>query len=140
MALWTKASLCGESSLSEQSLPRTPSWLKLNPCNLCPRYQWNLWFKIGKKSSDFQSKTLIPQNKNQNFQKFLTCFTKSSYENHEPIFEIFFRIKSAGSSNYRGSVFLLPEFTPSVCLLVCLPGATFFASGQKMPNSKIVQT
>ena len=28
MALWTKAGLCGESSLSEQSLPRTLSWLK----------------------------------------------------------------------------------------------------------------
>jgi len=34
----------------------------------------------------------------------------------------FFRIKSAGSSNYRGSVFLLPEFTPGVCLLAFLPG------------------
>ena len=29
----------------------------------------------------------------------------SSYENHEPIFEDFFRIKSAGSSNYRGATF-----------------------------------
>jgi hypothetical protein len=28
LALWTKASLCGKSSLSEQSLPRTPSRLK----------------------------------------------------------------------------------------------------------------
>ena len=34
MALWTKASLCGKSSLSEQSLPRTPSWQKQNQCNL----------------------------------------------------------------------------------------------------------
>jgi len=33
MALWTKASLCGESLLSEQSLPRTPSWLKHNLSN-----------------------------------------------------------------------------------------------------------
>ena len=57
----------------------------------------------------------------------------SSYENPKSIFEDFFRIKYAGSSNYRGSVFLLPEFTPSVCLLAfeftlgvcllaCLPG------------------
>jgi hypothetical protein len=29
----------------------------------------------------------------------------SSYENNEPIFEDFFRIKSAGSSNYRGTCF-----------------------------------
>jgi len=48
----------------------------------------------------------------------------------------FFRIKSAGSSNYRGSVFLLPEFTPGVCLLAFLPGAAFFAFGQKKPNTK----
>ncbi len=61
----------------------------------------------------------------------------SSYENHEPIFEDFFRIKSAGSSNYRGSVFLLPEFTPGVCLLAFLPGATFFASGKKQPNIEV---
>ena len=59
----------------------------------------------------FQSKTLIPKNKNQIFQKFLTYFPKSTYDNLESIFEYFFRIKSAGSSNYRGSVFLLPEFT-----------------------------
>jgi len=31
---WTKASLCAESSLSEQSLPRTPSCLK-SVCVLC---------------------------------------------------------------------------------------------------------
>jgi len=52
-----------------------------------------------------QSKTLIPQSKNQIFQKFLTYFPKSSYENHEPVFENFFRIKNAGSSNYRGAAF-----------------------------------
>ena len=40
MALWTKAGLCGESSLSEQCLPRTPSWLK-TLCNL-----WNPWLII----------------------------------------------------------------------------------------------
>ncbi len=64
MALWTKASLCGKSSLLEQSLPRTPSRQKQNQCNLrnlrlknsclcvfvainpqnlrnlCPRYPW----------------------------------------------------------------------------------------------------
>ncbi len=45
--------------------------------------------------------------------------------NRESKIEDFFRIKYAGSSNYRGSVFLLPEFTPGVCLLAFLPGATF---------------
>jgi len=44
---------------------------------------------------------------------------RSSYENHESIFEDFFRIKIAGSSNYRG--------------------ATFFASGKKQPNTKSQQ-
>ena len=34
MVLWSMANLCGESVLSEQSLPRTPSWLNklsINP-------------------------------------------------------------------------------------------------------------
>ncbi len=64
--------------------------------------------KIGKISAIFQSKTLIPQNKNEIFKKFLTYFPKSSYENHKSIFEDFFRIKHAGSSNYRGDCFSLP--------------------------------
>jgi len=51
-------------------------------------------------------------------KKFLTYFLKSSYENHESIFEYFFRIKSAGSSNYRG--------------------ATFSPPAKNMPNTKIV--
>ncbi len=38
------------------------------------------WFKIGKNSVKNQSKALIPQNKNENFQKFLTYFPKTSYE------------------------------------------------------------
>jgi len=73
-----------------------------------------LGVKIGKILVRNQSKTLIPQNKNQNFQKILTYCSKSSYENPESPIEDFFRIKSAGSSNYRG-----------------LP---FFASGKKTPN------
>jgi len=36
--------------------------------------------KIGKNSARNQSKTLIPQNKNQIFQKFLSSFPKTSYE------------------------------------------------------------
>ncbi len=65
-----------------------------------------------------QSKTLIPQNKYQIFQIFLTALLTSSYENHESRIEDFFRIKSAGSSNYRGT--------------------TFFASGNKKTNTKLV--
>jgi hypothetical protein len=47
MALWTKATLCGKSSLLEQSLPRTPS----RPIQSLPTYQVgprnlrNLWLK-----------------------------------------------------------------------------------------------
>ncbi len=70
--------------------------------------------KIGKISTFFQSKTLIPSSKNQIFQKFLTVLLTSSYETLKLRIEDFFRIKSAGSSNYRG--------------------ATFFASGNKKIN------
>ncbi len=38
------------------------------------------WFKIGKISTFFQPKALIPASKNQIFQKFLTYFPKTSYE------------------------------------------------------------
>ncbi len=38
------------------------------------------WFKIGKISTIFQSKTLIPKHKNQIFHKFLSSFPKTSYE------------------------------------------------------------
>ncbi len=38
------------------------------------------WFKIGKISEIFQSKALIPRNKNKNFQNFLTVLPASSYE------------------------------------------------------------
>jgi len=79
--------------------------------------EWIRGVKIGKILTKNQSKTLIPSNKNQNFQKFLTTLLTSSYKNLESIFENFFRIKSAGSSNYRG--------------------AAFFASGKKMPNTNI---
>jgi len=65
---------------------------------------------------NFQSKTMVPQGKNKFFKKFLTYLHTSSYENIEPRIEDFFRIKSAGSSNYRG--------------------AAFFASGNKKPNTK----
>ena len=41
------------------------------------------------------------------------------------------------SSVEGGSVFLLPEFTPGVCLLAFLPGAAFFAFGKKMSNTNI---
>ena len=43
MALWTKACLCVKSSLLEQSLPRTPSRLKQNQCNLRNLRLKNSW-------------------------------------------------------------------------------------------------
>ncbi len=42
--------------------------------------EWIRGVKIGNISISFQSKTLIPQNKNQIFQRFLTYFPKTSYE------------------------------------------------------------
>jgi hypothetical protein len=75
----------------------------------CPeRSRMDPWFKIGDFSISFQSKTLIPNNKNQSFQKFLTVFITLSYESRQSIFEDFFRIKSAGGSNYRGATFSPP--------------------------------
>ncbi len=68
------------------------------------------------------------------FKYFLTALPASSYENNESRIEVFFRIKRAGSSNYRGSVFLLPEFTPSVCLLAFLSGATFSPQPGTVPG------
>ena len=85
---------------------------------LCLESRVLISVKIGKNSARNQSKTLIPQSKNQIFWKFLTALLTSSYENPESRIEDYFRIKSAGSSNYRG--------------------ATFLASGNKKTNSKLV--
>jgi len=72
------------------------------------------------------------------YKIFLTALPASSYENPESPIEDFFHIKSAGSSNYRGSVFLLPEFTrvyPRVylhgssageCVLTCFSAGGYF--------------
>jgi len=60
---------------------------------------------MGKILAKNQPKARVPSNKNQNFQNFLTYFPTSSYENPESRIEDFFRIKSAGSSNYRGASF-----------------------------------
>ncbi len=57
-----------------------------------------------------------------------------SYSDYVVVGKDVFRIKSADSSNYRGSVFLLPEFTPGVCLLAFLPGATFFRLSPARPE------
>jgi len=60
---------------------------------------------MGKISVNFQPKAQVPQTKNKIFQKFLTTLLKLSYDNNESKIEDFFRIKSAGSSNYRGAAF-----------------------------------
>ncbi len=90
--------------------------------------------KIGKNSPRNQPKTLIPQGKNKKKQNFFIAYSVTSYSDYVVVGKDFFRIKRAATSNYRGSVFLIPEFTPSVCslaleftlgvcLLACLPGA-----------------
>ena len=82
-----------------------PSFLCLASCVL-------LSVKIGKIFRQFfNQKRGYPLIKIRFFKIFLTALLTSSYENPESEIEDFFRIKSAGSSNYRGSVFLLPEFT-----------------------------
>ncbi len=106
--------------------------------------------KIGKNSARNQSKALIPQSKNQIFQKFLSSFTKTSYERRATrngyifVSNVQLRLIIEGVFFYSLS---LPEFIrvyPSlspvvltrlfcrgVCayLLVCRgSGATFFPS------------
>ena len=82
--------------------------------------------KIGNIFRQFSIKNAdTSEQKNKIFKYSLTYFPKSSYENNESIFEDFFHIKSAGSSNYRGSVFYslsLPEFIPGCTYTALLPG------------------
>jgi hypothetical protein len=56
-------------------------------------------------SSIFDQKRGYLRAKIKFFKNFLTALTASSYENPESRIEDFFRIKSAGSSNYRGATF-----------------------------------
>ncbi len=97
--------------------------------------------KIGKISTFFQSKTLIPSSKNQIFQKFLTALPASSYERRATkngyIFVSNVQLRliiEPVLSSVEGGVFFYPEFTPSVCSLAFLSGA----SGKKKRNSKLV--
>ncbi len=101
------------------------------------------WFKIGKNSVKNQSKALIPQNKNENFQKFLTYFPKTSYERRATRNGYIFVSKAqvaliiealaleftqslsprAPLDSQQGNVSSLAfEFTLGVCLLAFLPG------------------
>ncbi len=101
-----------------------------NLCNLCPcalgnRYPWSLsWAKSNgsvalrwvKFSVSFQPKTLIPQSKNQIFQIFFNSLSQNELRATSDEKRLYFRIKCAATSNYRGSVFL--------------------PSGKKQPNTK----
>ncbi len=83
--------------------------------------------KIGKNSARNQSKTLIPQNKNQIFQIFLTYFPKTSYERRAT------RNCYIFVSNVQVALIieaLALEFTLDVSSLAFLSGA----SGKKKPN------
>ena len=66
-------------------LPRTATsrWQQFSikyRVNLCLESRVLISVKIGKNSARNQPKTLIPKHKNQIFQKFLTHFLKTSYE------------------------------------------------------------
>ena len=80
--------------------------------------EWIRGVKIGKNSPSFQSKTLIPQNKNQKFFKILTYCPKSSYE------------RRATGNGYI--------FATKVHVALIIEAYLFFASGQKKPNYKLV--
>ncbi len=86
--------------------------------------------KIGKNSARNQSKALIPQSKNQIFQRFLTHFPKTSYERRATrngyIFVSNVQLRliiEALALEFTLDVSSLAfEFTLGVCLLACLPG------------------
>jgi len=52
-----------------------------------------------------QPKTLIPQGKNKKKQNFFIAYSVTNYSDYVVVGKDFFRIKSAGSSNYRGATF-----------------------------------
>jgi len=82
--------------------------------------------KIGKILTKNQSKTLIPQNKNQIFLKILTYCPKSSYENLESPIEYFFQSNVQVALIIEGLFFYslsLPEFIPGCTYTALLPGA-----------------
>jgi len=83
--------------------------------------------KIGKNSARNQSKALIPQSKNQNFQKFLSSFPKTSYERRETRNGYIFASKAQVALIIEA---LALEFTLDVSSLAFLSGA----SGNKKTN------
>ncbi len=79
------------------------------------------WFSAGGRGwQKINQKHWYLNTKIRNFEIFLTTLPASSYKNHESKIEDFFRIKSAATSNYRGSVL---EFTLDVSSLAFLSGA-----------------
>jgi hypothetical protein len=65
----------------------------------------------------FSIKNADTSEQKSNFSKIFIFLSQNELRATSDEKRLYFRIKRAGSSNYRGSVFLLPEFTPSVCLL-----------------------
>jgi hypothetical protein len=70
------------------------------------------------KQNPFSIKNADTSEQKSNFSRIFNSLSQNELRATSDEKRLYFRIKSAGSSNYRGS--------------------TFFASGKKMPNSKLV--
>jgi hypothetical protein len=79
--------------------------------------------KIGNIFRQFSTKSTDTCEQKSNFPKIFNLLSQNELRTTSDKKRLYFRIKSAATSNYRGSVFLLAEFTPSVCSLAFLPGA-----------------
>jgi len=103
--------------------------------------EWVEWIpgvKIGKIFRQFSIKNADTSEQKSNFSKNFNLLSQIELRATSDEKRLNFRIKHAGSSNYRGSVFLLPEFTrvyPRVylhgssageCVLTCFSAGGWF--------------
>ena len=100
----------------------------------------SLLVKIGKIFRQFSTKNADTSEQKSNFLKIFIFLSQNELRAMSDEKRLYFRIKRAGSSNYRGSVFLLPEFTrvyPWVylhgssageCVLTCFSAGGYFFS------------
>jgi len=93
---------------------------KAEALSLCPRCasevsaEWVEWIpgvKIGKIFRQFSIKNADTSEQKSKFFKIFNLLSQIELRATSNEKRLHFRNKSAGSSNYRGSVFLLPEFT-----------------------------
>ncbi len=104
----TKLSTCPQGKSLEDSKSPPPFIFRLP---LPATHTKNRVSRIENRVSSIENRVFFNQKRGylrakiKFFKKILTYFPTSSYENNKSKIELFFRIKSAGSSNYRGAAF-----------------------------------